>query len=178
MIRVRQFLVTVAAVISGGLGAWAFIEAVRAEPAIVGTVATAIGGVVAVLYQQRLVEQARLQDAQRARMAPVYEELLDIMRRQMEQGSDGGKVAPELLAFMAELKGKQLLLGASSEMIQAFNRWSATADRGDSVGVLFAWEDLLYAIRKDLGHKDTALGRGDLLRLSITDIDDHLPAAA
>ena len=111
-------------------------------------------------------------------MAPVYEELLDIMRRQMEQGSDGGKVAPELLAFMAELKGKQLLLGASSEMIQAFNRWSATADRGDSVGVLFAWEDLLYAIRKDLGHKDTALGRGDLLRLSITDIDDHLPAAA
>jgi hypothetical protein len=39
---------------------------------------------------------------------------------------------------------------------------------------VFAFEQLLYAIRLDLGNDDEHLGRGDLLRVFVTDIDDYL----
>jgi hypothetical protein len=161
-----------------GLIVWAFIEAVRAEPAVVGSVATAVVGLFGVLWQQRRSEEARLREAHRARMTPVYDDLLKMF---LDNLGSGGGIHAEAEDFMKDLKGRQLLLGASTEMIRAFNDWqrstvTAQAD-GNSMSVIFAWEDLLRAIRRDLGHNDADLQRGELLRVFITDIDDHVAAA-
>ena len=47
----------------------------------------------------------------------------------------------------------------------------------DSTQMMFAFEDLLFAIRKDLGHSNAGLGRGDLLRGFVNDIDKYLATA-
>jgi hypothetical protein len=44
--------------------------------------------------------------------------------------------------------------------------------------VLFAFEQMLFEIRRDLGHENNGLGAGDLLRLFINDVDDYLPAGS
>lgn len=160
---------------------WAFIEAVRAEPAVVGSVGVAVIGVAGVVWQQRQTEQARLREAHRDRMSPVYDELLKVIWG--EVGSiQTEEIDPEVEAFFRDLKARQLALGASSTMVQAFNQWTEATQTavgfGDNQAAVAAWEFLLRAIRSDLGHKDSDLPPGELLRLFITDYDEHFSAPA
>lgn len=167
-----------------GLAAWAFIEAVQAEPALVGSVATAAFGAVGVVWQQQRAEKERLRDAHRERMSPTYDELLRLVASQFKAGDGASRTKAsekKMEEFMRDLKGRQLLLGASDEMIRAFNDWQATTSAAQKTGndleAIAAWEALLLAIRKDMGHRDSDLEPWDLLRLSITDLDEHLSAA-
>lgn len=160
-----------------GLVAWAFIEAVQAEPAVVGAVATAVLGVAGVIWQQRQSEKARLREAHRDRMTPVYHELLK--RVWQQAGQESQEPAEEVAEFMRDLKARQLILGAPREMIRAFNRWEreakAAQEKDDNIALVFAWEELLRAMRRDLGHDDSGLPRGELLRVFMDDIDQFLP---
>jgi hypothetical protein len=80
---------------------------------------------------------------------------------------------------MRDLKARQLVLGAPKEMIEAFNRWErdakAAQEADDSIALVFAWEELLRAMRRDLGHDDSGMARGELLRVFMTDLDEFLP---
>ena len=159
---------------------WAFIEAVRAEPAVVGSVGVAVIGVAGVVWQQRQAEQARLREAHRDRMSSVYDELLKVIWSKVG-GTQTEEIDPEVEAFFRDLKARQLTLGASSAMVQAFNKWTdltkAAAEAGDNKAAIAAWEFLLRAIRSDLGHNDSDLPPGELLRLFITDYDEHFSTA-
>jgi hypothetical protein len=92
----------------------------------------------------------------------------------------GEEPSEDLLNFMKDLKRRQLLLSAPSNMIQAFNKWEletgAAQARSDQVAAVFAWEEMLRAIRRDLGHDDPDLPRGELLRVFLNDLDEHLIA--
>lgn len=162
-----------------GLFGWGFIEAVRAEPAVVGVVATAVLGVAGVVWQQRQTEIGRVREAHRGRMMPVYHELLKLV---WEQAGQNREPSEEVVEFMRDLKSRQLVLGAPKDMIQAFNRWEREAkvaqENGDNVALVVAWEDLLRAMRRDLGHDDSDLSQGELMRVFIEDIDEFLPDLA
>lgn len=114
-------------------------------------------------------------------MTPIYEDLLGFVMRG-EQADQGGEPPEDLTSFMKNLKGRELLLGASPEMINAFNSWQAdtvAAEKdGNALGAVEAYEALLRAIRRDLGHDDSGLPQWDLLRVFINDIDEHLPKEA
>jgi hypothetical protein len=170
-----QMLVGLIVVVGGGgLVIWAFVEAVRTEPAVVGSIGVAVVGVLGVVWQQRQSERARLREAHRDRMTPVYYDLLGAFKKFTAGAAEQD---PEIEELFIDLKSRQLLLGASSQMVRAFNAWQGRAnelqERGDSTGAVLAWEELLLAIRKDLGHQDSDLPQGELLRLFVTDYDDH-----
>jgi hypothetical protein len=156
-----------------GLVAWAFIEAVQAEPAVVGAVATATLGVAGVVWQQRQSEKARVREAHRDRMTPVYHELLKRVWQLV--GREDEEPTEEMVEFLRDLKARQLILGAPKEMILAFNRWeleaNAAQEKGDGIALIFAWEALLRAMRRDLGHDDSGLPRGELLRVFMDHLD-------
>lgn len=110
-------------------------------------------------------------------MSPIYYELLGVVFKKFGKGNDGAGPDPETEEFFRDLKARQLTLGASSEMVQAFNAWTRQAveaqKEGNDIETVVAWEVLLRAIRKDLGHKDADLPLYELLRLFITDFDEH-----
>jgi hypothetical protein len=179
--RLQALLGMVAVVAVAGLLVWAFVEAVRAEPAVAGSVAVAVIGVGGVVWQQRQTEQARLREAHRDRMSPVYDELLKVIWSKVS-GVQAEEIDPEVEAFFRDLKARQLTLGASSAMVQAFNQWTeatqVAVESGDNKAAVAAWEFLLRAIRSDLGHNDSDLPPGELLRLFITDYDEYFSAPA
>jgi hypothetical protein len=179
--RIQVLIRLILCVGIGGLLMWAFVEAVQAEPAVAGSIGVAVIGVLGVVWQQSQSEQARLREANRDRMTPIYYELLGTIFQKVGSDDDGSHPDPETEAFFRDLKARQLMLGASSEMVVAFNSWQATTaelhEKGDDAGAVMAWEMLLRAIRKDLGHQDSDLPGGELLRLFITDYDEHFPAS-
>ncbi len=112
-------------------------------------------------------------------MTPVYDDLLKLVLTSMDKQK---RSQAKTENFMRDLKGRQLLLGGTSLMIRAFNEWEATVSAAQEAGrdsaAVFAWEDLLRAIRRDLGHDDSELDRGDLLRVFIDskELDQWLAA--
>lgn len=178
-----QILVGLVVVVVGvGLLAWGFVEAVQAEPAIVGSIGVAAAGALGVVWQQRQAEKARIREAHRDRMKPIYYDLLGTVFKKIGDGRKEGGPDPKAEEFFRDLKARQLTLGASSEMVQAFNAWgkeTAQAQKeGSDLNAVIAWEVLLRAIRKDLGHDDSDLPPLELLRLFITDFDEHFLTSA
>jgi hypothetical protein len=155
------------------------VEAVQSEPAIVGSIGVAAAGAIGVVWQQRQAEKARIREAHRDRMKPIYYDLLGTVFKKIAGGKSGGP-DPKAEEFFRDLKARQLTLGASSDMVQAFNAWgkeTAQAQKeGSDLNAVIAWEVLLRAIRKDLGHDDADLPPLELLRLFITDFDEHFGA--
>lgn len=172
-----QALVSFAVMLAvAGLVGWAFVEAVKAEPAVVGSIGVAVVGVLGVVWQQRQTEKARLREVHRDRMSPVYDDLLGVIWNKVA-GKQTDQLDPEVEAFFRDLKARQLMLGASSEMVRSFNEWTeltkAAAAAGDNAAAMRAWEFLLRAIRSDLGHDDASLPPDELLRLFISDYDEN-----
>lgn len=103
--RLQMILGLIVFAVVAGLAIWAFIEAVQADAAVVGSVG-------------------------------VYDDLLGVIWNKLG-GNRVDKDDPEVEALFRDLKARQLMLGASSEMVQAFNNWTdatkAAVEAGDNI---------------------------------------------
>lgn len=70
---------------------------------------------------------------------------------------------------------KELTLWGSSKAIKAWGNWRVASSRGfnDPKDLLFGMEKVLIQLRKDMGLK-RGIAEGDLLRLTVNDIDDYI----
>jgi hypothetical protein len=102
-------------------------------------------------------------------MEPMYKEFVE--RAHKAFGSPG-QSSPEAKEFFTKFAGKELLLGADASVIKAFLAFKETRKTtGRPKAPQLAYDALLQSIRRDLGHRDLRLRRGDLLRL-ISDYQD------
>lgn len=75
-------------------------------------------------------------------------------------------MTPEEATFFTELKAKLLVLGADATVVRAFvafKRAERSEDKPHAAEL--AYEALLRSIRRDLGHRDKRLPKGELLRV-------------
>ena len=83
----------------------------------------------------------------------------------------------EMLRFFEDFVKKVTVWG-SDDVVKAFGDFKRQAPNiqagASPKEIIFLSEKLLFAIRRDLGHKNKNLKQGDLLSLFITDIDQHL----
>ena len=109
-------------------------------------------------------------------MTPVYERLFEIF---YDSAGGGTKTEQEMEEFFNDL-AKQLVIWGSPAVINSFTAWkSSVAPEGSvaSIEATFGFEELLLALRADLGRHNDGLEKGDLLRVFVNDIDDYLPQA-
>lgn len=159
-----------------GLAVWAVVQGVQAEPGIVGSVITATVGFGAVALDHQRRQRAEMAQTHRDKLLPFYEGLLKQIR-DFAMSDGEGDVKPETVELLGGLQ-QELILSGSARVVRAYGEWSRQIVQlhgGEAhPSVLFTFERLLLAIRADLGHDDSNLERGDLLRLFVTDIDDFL----
>ncbi len=150
---------------------WAFIKGVDKDPAVVGTVFTAVAGIVVVVYQRRREKHQELERSHREQMSPIYQQLVETLKDGGEH-EDGANVS-----FFKDLATKMLLYGPTP-VVKAWIEWHRTgvSDDPSNLAGMLAWEKVLFAMREDLGHDNSGLKTGDLLRIYVNDIDELLPA--
>jgi hypothetical protein len=168
-----QILLGLAVVIAltGGVG-WIIYQSVTQAPAVIAAIVTGFAALFGLFFQRYLEQQREDERLRRERMTPIYEELVTTFYR----GAGGGELAEtELTAFFNKLAQRLLLWGGPS-IIEAFNAWRHAIKvlPEGSPESLFSFEQLMYAMRADLGQSNENLGKGDLLRVFINDIDDYL----
>ena len=154
-----------------GLSGWIVYSSITTAPAVVAAVITGLAAVMGLAIQRYYEQQREDLRARRERMAPIYEDLVQLL---FDAAKSGGDVEQNMVEFFEKL-AKNLLVWGSEPVILAVNRWRAIiAIEEGGPASLFAYEDLLYAVREDLGIERKNLGRGDLLRVFVNDVDDFL----
>lgn len=159
--RLTSFLGYVGAFAIIGVAGWAIIRGVEEDPSVVGSLATALAAVLAVVYGRQREKKLDLEQSHREVLTPFYEELIDRFRGFKQP------TPQEAEQFFQQFSGK-LLLNGSDRVIKA---WVALQrkeiDPGKEVDVeaMLAWERVIRAIRADLGHSGSDLAPGDLLRV-------------
>ncbi len=153
---------------------WLVYTSITEAPGVVAAAVTAVGAVIGLIVQRVWEQQRDEERRRRDRMAPMYESLIEVFYR----GAEGEVDEVELKGLFQEL-AKGLVVWGSPAVIDAFILWrtaSAKANEDESLEALFAFEQLMFAIRSDLGHEDKDRTPGGLLRVFVNDIDEHLPS--
>jgi hypothetical protein len=170
------FIVLVGALVFlAGLGYVLYLGA-RDAPGVIAALVTALGAVLAVVAGRIYETRTAVEQARRERMASIYERLIENFYNGAS-GDDRAPTAEELQAFFEEL-AQRLLIWGPTPVIVAFITWKRDITNlpEGSPETLLAFERLIVAMRKDLGTKSAGLDPGDLLRVFIDDLDQHLAA--
>lgn len=152
----------VIAITLGGL-AYGVIE----DPAVVGPLAAAAVAIGVAVFQRRWEKSQELERLHRDEMAPIYEKLIETVKTIDEFAK---KPAEEQQAFFRETS-TALLLHGPSPVVRAWVAWNRLLGVQPFSVPIRAQERLMLAIREDLGHDNSSLQPGELLRLYLNEED-------
>ena len=152
----------------------------RVSVSLVTGVVTVLVAVGSVLVSKHFDRQAEVRAHLRDRKTKTHEKIVGIVH-DLSFGRKTRDEPPnehELVRKMAEIV-RELMIWGSDDMIRAFHEFRMASLRQAAgtarpLDTLFAVEDLLLAIRKDLGHKNKGITRGRILRLFVNDLPDSL----
>jgi hypothetical protein len=85
----------------------------------------------------------------------------------------------EMIEFMSNFTQRVMVWGDDGVLV-AWIKWrrlliDQAAMKAAPMKSMFLYEDLIFAIRRDLGHRNKALVTGDILALFVNDVDQYLP---
>jgi hypothetical protein len=143
----------------------ALIYGLVQDPAVAGPIAGAVGVIGAAVLQRRWEKRQELERLRRAQMAPIYEQLITTLKE--------GLAEAEAAEFFKDLTTKLVLYGPPV-IIREWNQFrmhGVSEDTSDPTSLL-NYEKLLLLMRRDLGHDDSSLEEGDLLRVYVNDFDE------
>lgn len=160
---------------------WALFRSLEPQLAasLLAASATVFVSVFSVLASKRIEQKKEIENQLREKKIPIYEEIIGFIFR-ITFAEKLGQEKPsddEMMQFFTNTT-KELVIWGSKDMVDAFGNFrsglAANAERKDAVKTMSEIEDLLFAVRKDLGHSHKRKKRGDILRLFVTDVDEHL----
>ena len=190
-ISLKKFFQIVFGLVSIAALGWGSVEFLRfvwklfstVEPALgaalVAASATVLVSVLSVLLSKRSESKALIASQLREKKVPVYEKIVNHIFL-ITFADKLGKQPPTEegnIQFFANTT-TELIIWGSKEIVDAFGDFRfqimKITESTDPKVVLASVEDLLLAIRKDLGHNHPNFKRGQLLRLYINDIEDYI----
>lgn len=147
--------------------------------AIVAASATVLISVLSLIISKHWERIKEIQQEHRGKKIPIYEEFIQFWFKVLFSQKTGAQQIPEkeITKFLIDFTQKLILWG-SDEFLKGFSNFKRRHAnvRTDSpqIDIMFEFEKLLYSIRKDTGHKNRNLKKGDILALFINDIDRYL----
>ena len=133
-----------------------------------GTVLTAVATVV---YSQKRSKDREIAEAHRASKIEIYQRfmgmLFDVLNK-TRKGGAAGEFGEDLVEQIMVLK-KDLIVWGSPGIIRAWNSFEKQSETRSTKERILLMDDILRAIRKDLGGSNWPTQRGELVQLFITD---------
>jgi hypothetical protein len=144
--------------------------------AIIAAAATVLGGALTVVLG-RYYEKVKDQEAvTRDRKVAIYEDFIGLWFRQLYWQKTGEKEPTdrERMKWMVDFTRKATMWGSDDVIFRWGKLRSGMAgfDQSDSsraTGLFIALEQLMIAMRRDVGYPETQVGHGDLIRMYADD---------
>lgn len=142
--------------------------------AFIAAAVAVVGSVISLAVGKAYETRAAIRNDLRQKKTPVYEDIVhtflyDVMFAKMLGREPLAQ--PQLMDFFARVTEKLTIWG-SDDVLSVYGKFKTNAAGiNDPTQSIFMFEDILLAIRKDLGHRNKGVGRKAILRLFVTDID-------
>ena len=142
---------------------------------IIATSGTILTAVATLVFSQNLSKKREISEVHRPNKIKAYkffmQMMIDILRRVKKDDKflEDGKLPEDLQELFFELQSEMIVWG-SPNVIKAYQTFRAQSVSG--ANVLLAVDNVLQEIRKDLGHSNKDLKRGDLIKLFLTDPEE------
>jgi len=141
--------------------------------------ATILVSVLSLIFSKKQEQKVEIESQLREKKIPTYEGIINFIFR-ITFAEKVGKKQPtekEMIQFFTDTT-RDLVVWGSHDMIRAFTKFREELARlsnnnNESSEMLICVENLLIAIRIDLGHKHKRIKRGEILRLYVNDIPDN-----
>jgi hypothetical protein len=153
---------------------------------VVTAVATITTAIATTLITKSNELRLQVRTEQRDKKALIYEELTGFFFKIIFASKFESKEEPvsaedkerEIVGFLTSYTPKIIMWG-SDEVLREFYLFrnkslSVESDPGKVFDVIRKFEELLFSIRRDLGHKNKKLGKGNILGLFINDVEKLL----
>ncbi|MDX8044763.1 hypothetical protein SH601_02085 [Gracilibacillus sp. S3-1-1] len=136
-----------------------------------------------ILVSRSYESKSKIKEENRLKKIPIYNRFLEFMLGVL--ASEGDVSTKEVQGFSKEFN-HNLLIWGSKDVVKKYGLWRTRLVRNanqpeetkeDPIEGLYEFEQLIIEIRKDLGHKDKNVERGDLLRVFLNDLDDRKKAS-
>lgn len=156
------------------LGWFSTLQREVATAIVAGFVAVMVS-IVSVLLSKYFDRKREIEQAQRANKAEIYEDLLKFVFSHAFSAKLPDQVPSEAegINFFNRFTQRVIVWG-SDDVLRQYATWKFSMNDGDPNALVFEMEKLFFAIRKDMGHKNAGLRRGDILRIFTPDIEQHL----
>lgn len=173
-------LVTVAVVLATVCGIWCLVAAILAwimaqesqvAAAIIAFAGTIIAGIGAVVISQQRTKARDIAESHRPKKTELYSEFIrqvvGIMRDHKDKKELDSKASEKLEDFFFDFTTRVMLWGSPS-VLQHYGAFRRIGQQADP-NALLLMDDILQAMRKDLGLSNWGLARGDLIKMLLTD---------
>lgn len=146
---------------------------------VAAAIVTAVAGVIGLSVTQELSKRREIAESHRENKIKVYNVFLDIIDR--FQGAekagknivDDSKPLPKSIQKQFSELNRGFILWASPKVIKSWLRFRKnTGADNDTKFTLFYADDLLQAIRKDLGNSNFGLKQGDIIKQYLSNPDE------
>jgi len=131
--------------------------------------------VVSLMLSKSYERKADIVKQHREKKVPIYEESINFWFQvfMAEKAGEKPPTEQETIKFLTDFT-RHLIVWGSDSVLKSFTifREFLISDEGKKTPTegMLLFEQYLFEIRKDLGHKNKDLGRGDILALFINDI--------
>ena len=151
--------------------AWVMAQSSQIAAAIIAFTGTVIAGIGAVVISQQRAKAREIAESHRPNKTKLYTEFITqvvgIMRKH-KGGKTLDAVATEKLEdFFFDFTTRVMLWGSPS-VLQHYGAFRRVGEKTDP-NILLLLDDILQAMRKDLGLSNWGLARGDLIKMLLTD---------
>lgn len=168
-------LIVLSILVTGLYGVWSIGSWIASmDPKLAGPTVTAALGFVGLLYAQWHSKTRDIDQSHRPQKIEVYEGFFKIMEQFLKDPNaqkelEEGQIPDELRDQFWNLN-QGLIVWASPPVIQAWLKFRRISGAGENS--MYAMDELLKAMRKDLGNSNFGLQRGDTVRVFLSDPDE------
>ena len=160
-------------IVFGILFAWIGSQDSEVVKTIIVATATILAALVAVVVSQQWTKKREIAESHRQQKIDLYtpfiKMVMDQMQRQKNASSkDAAANTASIEEFFREFT-MGLVLWGSPKFVRSYLKFRGAATEDSSENVILLMDDLIRALRKDLGHSDWLLPRGDLIKTFLTD---------
>ncbi|MFC5732187.1 hypothetical protein [Cytobacillus gottheilii] len=164
---------------------WVISQIISIDPRISAALITGFLAVVAaslsITIPKYLEKKKEIEEQHRQQKIPAYQSLLNFIFNLLMGSKPGNKpmTEKEIIEFMSKFT-QDLILWGSDDVIKSYRNFRlylinrTPKEEIDNHTYMELLEDLLLSLRKDMGHKNKSLERGELLSLFINDVDKYI----
>ena len=153
---------------------WVFLGVIgldeKLSAAIIAACTTVFVSVATVVYTQQKTKSREIDNSHRPQKMEIYKRFMDkavvgLLKASKEKKFETPEFQKELEELFFSFTGDVIVWG-SPAVIRAYTAFRNTGANPD---IVLRIDDLMQAMRKDLGNSNWTLNRGDLIKLFITD---------